>query len=97
MPLTTRILTTIAHGVSPSRDEALGASSCTGTGQRNGGHASIEGGRGAQLNQHNVIVNGVCIVLGVADDLGGVDELLTTLKDLNVVFSQTHLDAAKLK
>ena len=28
----------------------------------------------------------------MADDLGRIDELLTTLQDINVVFSQPHLD-----
>lgn len=33
----------------------------------------------------------------MADDLGRVDELLTTLQDINVVLSQSHLDPAVRK
>lgn len=86
-------LTARAQGVAPARDEALGASRCTGGGQGDGGHPGTDDCRRGELDQHDVIVQGPAVVSGVADDLGGVDELLIPLHDLNVVLSQPHLDA----
>lgn len=90
-------LTAIALGVAPARDEALGTSRCTRPWQGDGGHSRVDGGGGAQFNQHDVIIDGVGIVLGVADDLGRVNELLIAFNNFNVVLSQTHLDSAGLK
>lgn len=89
VPLTAR-----AQGVAPAGDEALGASGCTGGGQRYGGHPRIEDSRRGQLDEHDVIVQGPAAIFGVADDLGRVDELLIPLVDLDVVLSEPHLDAA---
>lgn len=90
-------LTAIALGVAPARDETLGPNSCTRSWQRDRGHSRADGGRRAQFNQHDVVINGSAIVLGVADDLGRVNKLLVAFDDVNVVFSQTHLDSAGLK
>lgn len=90
-------LTAIALGVAPARDETLGPNSCTRSGQRDRGHARADGGGRAQFNQHDVVINGSAIVLGVADDLGRVNKLLVAFDDFDVVFSQTHLDSAGLK
>ena len=88
------LLTTIAEGVAPARDEALSACRCTGSGQSNSGYLGIESHRGRELDQHDVIVEGPRIKAGVFDDLGSIDKLLIALKDIDVVLSQSHLDAA---
>lgn len=88
-------LLTRAHGVAPSRDCAHGASGSTAPGQSHRLHITVEGGRLAQLDQHDVIVNIPGIILWMADDTGGVDELLSSLIDRNVVLSQTHLDTTE--
>lgn len=87
-------LTSGAHGVAPAGDEALGAGGRAGAGQGDGGHPAADDRRRGQLDQHDVIVQGLAVVAGVADDLGGVDELLAALLLLDVVLSQPHLDAA---
>ena len=87
-------LTATAQGVAPAGDEALGACGSTGTGQSQGGHPGIDDRRRGEFDQQDVIVQSPAAVLGVADDLGRIDELLTTLQDINVVFSQPHLDVA---
>lgn len=90
-------LTPDALGISPARDEALGTSSWTGFWQSDSRHSRVEGGRRAQFDQHDVVIDSVCVVSGVADDLGCIDELFSTLRDCDVVLSQTHLDSAGLK
>lgn len=87
-------LTATAQGVAPAGDDALGARGSTGTGQSQGGHPGTDDRRRREFDQQDVIVQSPAAVLGVADDLGRVDELLTTLQDVNVVFSQSHLDVA---
>lgn len=88
------VLTSRAAGVSPSRDQAFGSGTGTAGGQGHSFDVVVEGGGFAQLDQHNVVVQVVAAVAGMADDLGGVDELLGALVDGNVVLSKTHLDAA---
>ena len=88
------LLTARAQGVAPARDEALSASSCTGAGQSHSGHSGIEGHRGSQFDQHDVVVQGPAIEVGMLDDLGRIDKLLIALEDIDVVLSQSHLDAA---
>lgn len=87
------LVLTGAHGVAPAGDFAHGASRGTAGGQIHGLYVAVEGGRLAQLDQHEVIVNVVGAVVGVADDAGGADELLTALTDPDVVLTKTHLDA----
>ena len=87
-------LTAAAQGVAPARDEALSARGCTGAGQSQGGHPGIDDRRRGEFDQQDVIVQSPAAVLGVADDLGCVDELLTTFHNVNVVFTEPHLDAA---
>ena len=88
------LLTTIAEGVTPARDEALSACRCTGAGQSHSGHLGIESHGGRELDQHDVIVQGPRIKVGVPDDLGSIDKLLIALNNIDVVLSQSHLDAA---
>ena len=83
-----------AHGVAPARDEAHGSSGGTAGGQSHRLHVLVEDGGLAQLDQHDVIVDVVGAVLGVADDTGGSDELLSSLIDSDVVLSETHLHTA---
>ena len=90
-------LTATALGVAPARDETLGTSSCTISWQRDSGYLSVESGRLAQFNQHDVVIQGSFVETGMDDDLGCTDELLIALKDINVVCSQTHLHSAGLK
>lgn len=86
-----------AHGVTPSRDPAHGADGSTAPGQSHRLHITVERGRLAQLDQHDVIVNVPGVVVWMADDTGGLDELLSSLVDRNVVLSQTHLQAPKIR
>ena len=51
-------LTATAEGVSPARDEALGTSSWERCWQRDRRHFRVDGGRGAQFNQQDVIIVG---------------------------------------
>ena len=89
------LLLTGAHGVAPAGDFAHGASGGTAGGQSHRLHVLVEGGGLAQLDQHDVIVDVVGVVFGVADNAGGADELLVSLGDLDVVLSHTHLHTAK--
>lgn len=86
-------LTSRTAGVSPSRDQASGSGAGTAGGQGHNSDVAVQGGGLAQLDQHDVVVQVVAAVAGVADDLGGVDELLGALADGNVVLTKTHLDA----
>ena len=88
-------LLTGAHGVAPARDCAHGASGSTAGGKSHRLHILVEGGGLAQLDQHDVIVDVVGAVVGVADDTGGADELLGSLVDPDVVLSKTHLHTAR--
>ena len=88
------LLLTGAHGVSPSRDQAHGASGGTAGGQSHGLHVLVEGGGLAQLDQHDVVVDVVGAVVGVADDTGRADELLGALVDPDVVLTKTNLNTA---
>ena len=88
------LLTARAQGVAPARDEALSASSCTGAGQSHSGHSGIEGHRRRQLDQHDVIVQSLLFEFRMLDDVGSIDKLLIALQDIDVVLSQSHLDAA---
>ena len=88
------MILTGAHGVAPARDKTHGASGGAAGGQSHRLHKLVEGGRPAQLDEHDVIVDGVGVVVGVADDTGGADELLGSLRDPDVVLSKTHLNTA---
>lgn len=83
-----------AH-VSPSRDQAAAISWCTAWRQRNSPNVGVQRGGSAQLDQHDVIVQSIAVETGMSDDLRGVDELLSALKDINVVLTQTHLDTSE--
>ena len=83
-----------AHGVAPARDSAHGASGSTAGGQSHRLHVLVEGGGLAQLDQHDVVVDVVGAVLGVADDTGRSDELLGALVHVDIMLSKTHLNTA---
>lgn len=83
-----------AHGVAPARDFAHGASGGTLGGQSHRLHVLVEGGGLAQLDQHDVVVDVVGAVLGVADDTGRSDELLGALVHVDIMLSKTHLNTA---
>ena len=89
-----QMLLTGAHGVSPSRDCAPGASGGTAAGQSHRLHVLVDGGGLAQLDEHDVVVDVVGAVVGVADDTGGADVLLGSLIDPEVVLAHTHLHTA---
>ena len=84
-----------AHGVAPAGHEALGASGGTAGGQGHGLHVLVEGGGLAQLDQHDVVVDVVGAVVGVADDAGGFDELLISLSHSDVVLAHANLNTAE--
>ena len=89
------LLLTGAHGVAPSRDFAHGASGGTAAGQSHRLHVLVDGGGLAQLDEHDVVVDVVGAVVGVADDTGGADILLGALIDPDVVLAHTHLHTAE--
>ena len=84
-----------AHGVAPAGHEALGASGGTAGGQGHGLHVLVEGGGLAQLDQHDVVVDVVGAVVGVADGAGGFDELLISLSHSDVVLAHANLNTAE--
>lgn len=88
-----QVLTATAESVAPARDQAGGAGSHAAGRQRNGLDSFAEGGWGGQLDEHDVIVQGVGAVARVADDFSRVDELLCGFGESQVVFPQLHLDA----
>lgn len=72
-------------------DEALSARSAQDVDERSWDYLGFEGHRGIEIDQHGVIVQGLPIKVGVADDLVSSDKLIIALKD---VLSQSHFDAA---
>lgn len=88
-----RVLTATAESVAPAGDQAGGAGGCAAGGQRNGLDSTVELGWGGQLDEHDVIVQGVAAVARVADDFSRVDELLGGFGEFQVVFPKLHLDA----
>lgn len=86
------VVAAAATGVAPAGDEAAGAGGGTAAGQGHGAHVAVEGGGLAELDQHDVVVQVAAAVAGVPDHGGGVDELLGSLVDGDVVLSQAHLD-----
>lgn len=88
-----RVLTAAAESVAPARDQAGGAGGHTAGRQRNGLDSFVELGWGGQLDEHDVIVQGVGAVARVADDFSRVDKLLCGFSELQVVFPELHLDA----
>ena len=88
------MLLTGAHGVAPTRDCAHGPSGGTAGGQSHRLHVLVEGGGLAQLDQHDVVVDVVGAVVGVADHTSRSDELLGSLIDSEVVLAHTHLHTA---
>ena len=69
-------LTADVLGVAPAGDETLGTNICTSSWQRASGDSRVEGGGGAQFNQHDVKIDDPGIIFGVTDDLGSIHELL---------------------
>lgn len=53
----------------------------------------VERGWGGQLDEHDVIVQGVGAVARVADHFSRVDQLLRGFGGFQVVFPELHLDA----
>lgn len=90
-------LTTNAHSISPARHKALSICRCTGSGQRDRRYLGVKDGRWLQFNQHDVIVHSVLVILGVSNDLFCINELLTTLKNMNIVFTKANLEFPALK
>lgn len=88
-----RVLTATAESVAPAGDQAGGASGHAAGGQRNSLDRFVELGWGGQLDEHDVIVQGVGTVARVADDFSRVDKLLRGFSERQVVFSELHLDA----
>lgn len=85
---------TLAHGDSPAGDSAHGIRRSTAFGQVQRLHILTESHRFAQLYQHDVIVNGGRLKLGVTNDKLRKDGLLAILIHRNVVFTQTNLYTA---
>ena len=94
VPLT---LTTNAHSISPARNKALSICRCTGSGQRDCGYLGVKDGRWLQFNQHDVIIHSVLVIVWVSNDLFCINKLLTTLKDINIVFTKANLESSALK
>lgn len=88
-----RVLTATAESVAPARDQAGGAGGHAAGRQRNGLDSIAERGWGGQLDEHDVIVQGVGAEARVADDFSRVDKLLCGFGEFQVVFPKLHLDA----
>lgn len=88
-----RVLTATAESVAPAGDQAGGAGGRAAGWQRNCLDSFGELGWGGQLDEHDVIVQGVGAVARVADDFSRVDKLLCGFCEFQVVFPELHLDA----
>ncbi|KAM9852074.1 uncharacterized protein ACBR49_005182 [Aulostomus maculatus] len=77
------------------RNFAHGSGRGTAGGQSNRLHKLVQDGGFTQLDQHDVILQGVAVEVGVSDDTGSPDELFTALRDSDVVLSQTHLNTTE--
>lgn len=80
--------------VAPSRDQTTGARASTARGQGHGTDIVVQGGRPAEFDHHDVVIQVAAAVFGVADDLRRVDGLLSALVHSDVVLSEMHLNAA---
>lgn len=79
-------------GGPPSRDQTLGACRGTAAGQGDGLDVLVKLRWLGEFDQHDVIVDGVTVVVWVADDDSGGDELLGAVLVADVVLAQTQLD-----
>lgn len=79
-------------GGAPARDQTLGACGGTAFWQGDGMHVLIKLCRLSQFDQHDVIVDGVTIILRVANDDSRSNELLRAVLVTDVVLTQTQLD-----
>lgn len=85
-------LTAVGGHVAPPGHQAVLISRGAARGQGHSLHVAVEGGRAAQLDQHDVVVQVVAVVLRVLDHLGTVNPLLGALIDSDVVLAKTDLD-----
>lgn len=86
-------LTAVGSCVAPSGHHAVLISHGAAGGQCHSPDVAVEGGGAAQLDQHDVVVQVVAVVVGVLDQLGRVNPLLGALVHIDVVLTQTDLDA----
>lgn len=91
------LLTTIGRCVPPSRYHAVLIGHGAAGGQSHGLDVAVEGGGATQLDQHDVVVQVVAVVIGVFDEFGSIDPLLSAFVHSNVVLTQTHLHTADKK
>lgn len=88
-------LTATAESVAPSRDYARSARGGTAAGQSHSVHVAVQGGSTAQLNEHDVIIQGVTAIAGMPDDCCRADDLLCSFIGGNVVLTKTNLNTTE--
>lgn len=81
-----------ALGGSPSRDQTLGACRGTAARERDGLDVLIQLCWLSEFHQHDVIVDGVPVVLWMGDDDGRCDELPGAVLVPDVVLTQMQLN-----
>ena len=77
--------------VAPAGDAAHGPVGSAGAGEGHGLHVLVNDSRLTQFHQHDVVVHGPGVVLGVPDGLGRHDVLLRALGFPDVVLAQADL------
>lgn len=84
--------TAVGRCVAPTRHKAVLVSNGAARGQSHSLDIAIEGGRAAQFDQHDVVIQVVAVVLWVLNNLGSINPLLGALIHSNVVLTKTDLD-----
>lgn len=84
-----------AHGHTPSRDCAHGASGGTTSGQSHRLHILVDGSRFAQLDQHDVVVNQPGLVVRMRDHAGSGNYLFIAIHEPTVVITEDNVHFAE--
>lgn len=86
-------LTAVGRCVAPSRHQTVLISHGAARGKGHSLHVAVEGGRVAQFDQHDVVVQVVAVVIWVPDQHGSINPLLGSIIYSDVVLTKTDLDA----
>ena len=89
------LILTRVHGHTPSGDGACEASGGAASGQSHRLHVLVDGGRLAQLDQHDVIVDQPGLVVGVRDHVLGRNDLLVAVQPPAVVLAEDDVHFAE--
>lgn len=88
-------MTLTAHGHTPSRDGAHGASGGTTSGQSHRLHILVDGGRLAQLDKHDVIANRPGLIVGMRDHTDSRNGLFIAIHPPTVVITKDNVHFAE--